>query len=440
MATLRPDPTFYPSPKMAMQAPQEELAYTVVLNPNGNGRPDALAVLDVNSNSSTYNRVVGRVELGAGDEVHHFGWNACSASLCPYAPHPHIEHRYLIVPGLKSSRIHVIDTKPDPTQPKREILRIISEALTNARRHSEATNVLVRVGISHGTLFGEVEDDGRGFDPTQKESTTATTGGGVGMRSMRERANHLGGELKTEGEPQQGTKVRFELVLQRELEEADQEEVHILLVDDHATIRDALASSFEGEEGLEVVGQAGSMAEARGILAHESVDMAIIDLGLPDGYGADLIKELRERNPRAQALVLSATLDRAQIARAVERGAAGVLNKTTHLLEVAEAVKRLRAGETLMPLEEVVGLLRYAGSEREQEYEARQAIEKLTPREREVLQALAEGLDSEGIAEKLHIALRTERNHMSSILSKLGVHSQLQALVFDLRYGVVEIR
>jgi DNA-binding NarL/FixJ family response regulator len=88
----------------------------------------------------------------------------------------------------------------------------------------------------------------------------------------------------------------------------------------------------------------------------------------------------------------------------------------------------------------VVGLLRYGGSEREQEYEARQAIEKLTPREREVLQALAEGLDSEGIAEKLPIALRTQRNHMSSILSKLGVNSQLQALVFVLRYGVVEIR
>jgi selenium-binding protein 1 len=123
MATLRPDPTFYPSPKMAMQTPPEELAYMVLLNPNGNGRPDALAVLDVNSNSSTYNRVVGRVELGAGDEVHHFGWNACSASLCPYAPHPHIERRYLLVPGLKSSRIHVIDTKPDPTQPK--IVKVI---------------------------------------------------------------------------------------------------------------------------------------------------------------------------------------------------------------------------------------------------------------------------------------------------------------------------
>jgi DNA-binding NarL/FixJ family response regulator len=106
---------------------------------------------------------------------------------------------------------------------------------------------------------------------------------------------------------------------------------------------------------------------------------------------------------------------------------------------VADAVRRLRAGETLMLLEEVVELLRFAGSEREQEYEARRAAESLTPREREVLQALAEGLDGKEIAERLHTSVRTERNHMASILSKLGVHSQLQALVFALRHGVVEI-
>ena len=114
MTILRPDPTFYPSPRSAMQAPKERLAYAAVLNPNGNGRPDALAVMDVDPDSSTYNQVVGRVELNVGDEVHHFGWNACSSALCPYAPHPHVERRYLLVPGLKSSRIYVIDTKPDP--------------------------------------------------------------------------------------------------------------------------------------------------------------------------------------------------------------------------------------------------------------------------------------------------------------------------------------
>src|SRR3712207_1663122 len=117
MATLKPDPTYYPSPRMAMQAPQEELAYVAVLNPNG--RPDALAVMDVDPGSSTYTKVVGRVDMPAmGDELHHFGWNACSASLCPYAPHPHVERRYLVVPGLRSSRIHVIDTKPDSARPR----------------------------------------------------------------------------------------------------------------------------------------------------------------------------------------------------------------------------------------------------------------------------------------------------------------------------------
>jgi DNA-binding NarL/FixJ family response regulator/signal transduction histidine kinase len=326
----------------------------------------------------------------------------------------------------------------------REILRIIGEALTNARRHSETTSVWVRVGISKGILFAEVEDDGRGFDATRKESTppASGTGGGFGIRAMGERANLLGGELEIVSEPTRGTKVRFELVLQRELEEAQQGEVRVLLVDDHATIRDALAATFEEEDGFEVVGQAGSMAEARGMLekdAEQAIDVAVLDLGLPDGYGADLIKEVREKNPKAQALVLSASLDRGEIARAVELGAAGVLNKTAHLDEVLHSVKRLRAGETLMPLQEVVELLRIAGSEREQEYEAQQAIEKLTPREIEVLQALAEGLDSEQIAHRLHISLRTERNHMANILSKLGVHSQLQALVFALRHGVVEI-
>ena len=257
---------------------------------------------------------------------------------------------------------------------------------------------------------------------------------------MRERAHALGGDLEIESDPHSGTRVRFEMLLKKDDEDSEDEVgVRVLLVEDHAAIREALASSFEGE-GFEVVGQAGSMADARRMLEEHPIDVALIDLGLPDGYGADLIKELREAHPQAQALVLSsASLDRANVARAVELGAAGVLNKTAHLEEVVQAVRRLRAGQTLMPLEEVVELLRYSSTRREEEHEAHQAIEKLTPREIEVLEALAEGLDSEGIAEKLNIALRTERNHMASILKKLESHSQLQALVFALRHGVVEI-
>jgi len=121
---LKADPTFYPSPKLAMKAPKENLAYVAALNANGAHKPDALVVIDVDPQSKTYAQIVGRVDMpNVGDELHHFGWNACSSALCPYAAHPHVERRYLIVPGLRSSRIHIIDTKPDPRKP--QIVKVI---------------------------------------------------------------------------------------------------------------------------------------------------------------------------------------------------------------------------------------------------------------------------------------------------------------------------
>jgi selenium-binding protein 1 len=112
----------------------ETLAYVATLNTKKDGRPDAMAVVDVNPESPGYGKIVGKVNMPeAGDELHHFGWNACSSALCPYAPHPHIERRYLVVPGLRSSRIHIIDTKPDPREPK--IVKVIEpeEVMTRAR-------------------------------------------------------------------------------------------------------------------------------------------------------------------------------------------------------------------------------------------------------------------------------------------------------------------
>jgi DNA-binding NarL/FixJ family response regulator len=171
----------------------------------------------------------------------------------------------------------------------------------------------------------------------------------------------------------------------------------------------------------------------------QGVDVAVIDLGLPDGFGADLIEALHEANPRAQALVLSATRDHAAVGRAIQRGAAGALDKMAHLDDVVDAVRRLRAGETLLPLDAVAELVRFAGRHEKQERQYREPIARLTPREREVLQALGEGLDTQQIAARLRISIRTERNHVASILTKLGVHSQLQAVLFALRYGVIEL-
>jgi selenium-binding protein 1 len=124
MALWKPDPTFYASPRLAMEAPPERLAYVAAFNPQTDGRPDAMMVVDVDRASPTQGQLVGSVEMPqAGDELHHFGWNACSSALCPYAPHPHVERRYLVVPGLRSSRIHILDTKPDPRHP--QIVKVI---------------------------------------------------------------------------------------------------------------------------------------------------------------------------------------------------------------------------------------------------------------------------------------------------------------------------
>ena len=120
MPTWRPDPTFYPSPALAMEAPAEELAYVAMLNANGNGGRDAIGVVDVDPRSPTYAQLVGKVEFPQGDnELHHFGWNACSSHLCPFAPHPHVERRYLIVPGINSSRCNRKMTNCNRSSPRR---------------------------------------------------------------------------------------------------------------------------------------------------------------------------------------------------------------------------------------------------------------------------------------------------------------------------------
>jgi DNA-binding NarL/FixJ family response regulator len=214
----------------------------------------------------------------------------------------------------------------------------------------------------------------------------------------------------------------------------------ILLVEDHASFRQTLAFVFDQESEFEVVAQAGSLAEARQVMDGLEVDLGVMDLSLPDGEGIELIKDLREANPHFAALVLTASLDRAEHARAAESGAAGILHKSAGVDEIMDAARRLGEGETLLSQEELIALLRLAGQSREEEREARASIEQITPREKEVLQALGEGLSNKEIAARLHVSVDTERTHMMNILNKLGVHSRLQALLFAARHGLVEIR
>jgi selenium-binding protein 1 len=161
MASLRPDPTFYPSPRQAMKAPAETLAYVVAFDPTGR-TPDAMTVVDLDPESGSYGEIVGQTDMpNAGDELHHFGWNACSSCLCPNAPHPHSERRYLVVPGLRSSRLHILDVKPDPRKPK--IVKVIeAEELAEKTGYSRPHTIHCGPEGIYVSALGNPAGDGPG--------------------------------------------------------------------------------------------------------------------------------------------------------------------------------------------------------------------------------------------------------------------------------------
>jgi DNA-binding NarL/FixJ family response regulator len=134
----------------------------------------------------------------------------------------------------------------------------------------------------------------------------------------------------------------------------------VLLVEDHASFRQALAFMFEREEEFVVAGQAGTLAEAYKFVREEpdGADVAIVDLGLPDGDGFGLIEELVSAGRGVTTLVLSASLEPARFAHAVEAGASGVLHKAAAISDIVGAVQRLKAGETLLSPNEIIEMLR----------------------------------------------------------------------------------
>ncbi|WP_406313042.1 selenium-binding family protein [Streptosporangium sp. NBC_01639] len=157
MPLIQPDPTFYPSAREAMLAPREGLAYVALLDATGEGRPDGLATIDLSDGT-----IVDVHDMSVpGDELHHFGWNVCSAALCPYAPHPHVERRYLVLPGLRSSRIYIFDVKDDPRHPKL-VKTIEPETIFKKTGYSRPHTVHCGTDAIYISALGNVDGDAPG--------------------------------------------------------------------------------------------------------------------------------------------------------------------------------------------------------------------------------------------------------------------------------------
>jgi DNA-binding NarL/FixJ family response regulator len=209
-----------------------------------------------------------------------------------------------------------------------------------------------------------------------------------------------------------------------------------MLVDDHQLVTDALSRLLMREPDMVVVGIAATVAEARN-LARQPVDVVLMDYRLPDGTGADATRAIKALRPASRIVMLTAVYDDETILESIEAGADGYLTKDRAVSEVVSAVRAAHAGATLLPREVILELAQRVATARDQVAD-RPATERLTPRELDVLQALAEGLSSSDISDRLAIAPNTLRTHVQNLMGKLHVHSKLEAVAFALRHRLIE--
>ena len=205
--------------------------------------------------------------------------------------------------------------------------------------------------------------------------------------------------------------------------------IEVLLVDDHEVVRRGLREMLSDEPDIEVVAEAGSADEALAVAMHVEPDVAVVDVRLGDGDGVALCRELRARPNPPYCLVLTAFDDEEAMVGAIMAGASGYLLKQVRGQDVVNAVREVAAGRSLLDpvtTARVLDKLRHP---------AEDELARLTERERTVLELIGEGLSNREIAERLFLAEKTVKNHVTSVLAKLGMQRRTQAVAWVARRG-----
>ena len=214
--------------------------------------------------------------------------------------------------------------------------------------------------------------------------------------------------------------------------------INVLIADEQSLFRQAVRSALETENDLTVVAEAGDGQEAIEAAGKFSPHIALIDTDLPKVNGISATRTLRERVPGCKVLVLSNHQDQVALFDAMQAGANGYLTKAIPLAKLIEATRAVLRGETIVPPAMLGDLLSQLVQSKERQNEVLRRLSRLTRREREVLALLVEGADNDLVAQRLVISPETARTHIQNILSKLDVHSRLEALALVLRNNIVK--
>lgn len=207
--------------------------------------------------------------------------------------------------------------------------------------------------------------------------------------------------------------------------------IRLLIVDDHTVVRQGLRFLCEQEPDIEVVGESATGAVAVSIARAAQPDVVLLDLFLPDRDGISVLAEIRQVSPGSRVVMLTSSPDDAHLVAAVRAGASSYLVKTAEIGDVVATVRAAGQGETSLPPAIATRLLNAMRTPR------RGPFDRLTPREIDVLAALANGQPNREIARALLISEETVKTHVSSILTKLGLADRTQAAIYALRHGLI---
>ena len=218
-------------------------------------------------------------------------------------------------------------------------------------------------------------------------------------------------------------------------------EIRVLICEDHRFLADALASLLaEGGHGKLVCPPVQTGEAALEAATRHDPDVIVMDINLPGAMsGLDATRAIKEKCPKSRVLVITANEEDDVLVPAVEAGASALLEKSSPLDDVLEAIDKVAAGEMLVDPAKLARLMRVLSSQREGSREADLLLNQLTERETQILQLSAEGLSTAEVAGRLFISPQTVQTHVRNVLAKLGVRSKLQAVAFAAKHGRITL-
>lgn len=309
---------------------------------------------------------------------------------------------------------------------ERIAFRGLQEALTNALRHAQASEIVAQLHLDADSLRLTVQDNGRGFDPLSQSHGTE-----LGLPQLRRQVEALKGELMLESAPGAGTMVVVQLPVQMQ-RAADPSRARVLIVDDHEMMRHGLRDMLAATDDLACIGEASTSEEAIRLVEQLRPDVITMDVKLPDSNGIDTARRALRLLPRTRVVMLTYHDDETYLDQAMQAGAAGYLLKSDHSRVILAGLRAVLGGETFISptLAEKWAILKARPA-------TTSPVDLLTARERQVLQLLASGLANQQIHDALGISVRTVEVHRRNIMDKLGYRNTPQLIQFALQHGLV---